>query len=181
MREYHQVDPRRPKVREQSTMVDILSRSPQLSQIVYKVDQLAKLNHSILKKLDPDLSRYCRVANCRDGILILTTDNPSVGHLLRFSKMDLLSSLREDPAFCHLKAIQTRVRPTEPIREVQKTIGGTISKWGRSIRNTIGKIETDPRFLKLSPDNSKMIKELANRLESSTLKQALLKLGSRTR
>jgi hypothetical protein len=99
---------------QQTTMVDILTRSPVLANIIYKVDQLAKLNRIVLKKLDSELARHCRVSNLREGILILTTSSPTTGHLLRFSEIDLLIALRTDPAFCHLKSIKTQVRPPEP-------------------------------------------------------------------
>lgn len=193
MSEYHQInpkDPANPKPSEQTTLVDILARSPKLAQIVNKVDQLAKLNSSILKKLDPDLSRYCRVANCRDGILILTTDNPSAGHLLRFAKMDLLDNLRQDPAFCHLKSIQTLVRPVEPKFKATESASRTKprlnDKLGQNKGKTMekegsqGKLEsTHPFSPKISSENCNTINNLASKLSSSNLKQALLKLGSR--
>src|ERR1700722_1515422 len=93
------------------SLANILTDSPILSEIVNKVDQLAKLNRIVHQKLDPELTKYCRVANLRDGILILSTSSPATGHLLRFAKAELLSTLRIEPQWCHLKSIKIHVRP----------------------------------------------------------------------
>jgi hypothetical protein len=142
----------------QST-VDILTRSPILAEIVYKVDQLAKLNRIIFTRLDPELARYCRVANCRDGILVLTTHSPATGHLLRFSEMDLLSTLRADPHFCHLKSIKTHVRPS-------------ITQYSASVKPAL----PEPW---LTPTGAEILRSAAKQVDCSNLKKALLKLASR--
>lgn len=96
---------------KECSLTNILTTSPILSQIVRKVDQLAQLNRIVHQKLDPALAKHCRVANYRDGILILTTHSSTTGHLLRFAKSELLSTLRAMPEWCHLKAIKIHVRP----------------------------------------------------------------------
>ena len=93
------------------SLIDILTTSPTLGEIVNKVEQLAKLNRIVQQKLDPQLKKHCRVANLREGILILSTPSPAFGNLLRFEKISLLTSLRTDPSLCHLKAIEIKVQP----------------------------------------------------------------------
>ncbi len=99
---------------QKCSMADILTTSPILSQIVNKVEQLAKLNRIVHEKCDPKLRNHCRVANYRDGILILTTDSAAVAHWLRFEKSELLTALRSLPEWCHLKSIKIHVRPKQP-------------------------------------------------------------------
>lgn len=93
------------------SLPEILSLSPHFGTIVHKIEQLSKLNRIVHQKLDQELAKHCRVANLRDGILVLTTTSPTYGHRLRFEQGILLTLLRADPAFCHLKSIQTRVQP----------------------------------------------------------------------
>ena len=103
---------------QKHSMVEILIISPILSQIVNKVEQLAKLNRIVHQKCNPELRKHCRVANYRDGILILTTHSSAVGHLLRFEKSELLTALRSLPEWCHLKSIKIHVRPKPPGSEI---------------------------------------------------------------
>lgn len=103
---------------QKHSMVEILTISPILSQIVNKVEQLAKLNRIVHQKCNPELRKHCRVANYRDGILILTTHSSAVGHLLRFEKSELLTALRSLPEWCHLKSIKIHVRPNPPGSEI---------------------------------------------------------------
>jgi hypothetical protein len=95
---------------KECSLANILTTSPILSQIVRKVDQLAQLNRIVHQKLDPALKTHCRVANYRDGVLILTTNTSATGHLLRFAKGELLTALRKEPEWCHLKSIKIHVR-----------------------------------------------------------------------
>ncbi|HXH54708.1 MAG TPA: DciA family protein [Gammaproteobacteria bacterium] len=103
---------------QKHSMIEILTISPILSQIVNKVEQLAKLNRIVHQKCNPELRKHCRVANYRDGILILTTHSSAVGHLLRFEKSELLTALRSLPEWCHLKSIKIHVRPNPPESEI---------------------------------------------------------------
>lgn len=139
------------------SMIDILSRSSALGKIVYKVDQLAKLNRTLLNKLDPELARHCRLANCREGIIILTTTSPATGHLLRFKELELLSALRADPDFCHLKSIKIQVRPADSAYTPSQTLPLPM----------------------LSVMGASTVRATAEEVESPSLRQALLRLSKR--
>jgi hypothetical protein len=103
---------------QKHSMIEILTTSPILSQIVNKVEQLAELNRIVHQKCNPELRKHCRVANYRDGILILTTHSSAIGHLLRFEKSELLTALRSLPEWCHLKSIKIHVRPNPSGSEI---------------------------------------------------------------
>lgn len=147
---------------QKHSLVEIITISPILSQIVHKVDQLAKLNRIVHQKCDPELRKHCRVANYRDGILILTTNSSTVGHLLRFSKSALLTALRSAPEWCHLKSIKIHVRPNpEDAREVSPTA------------NTLP-VPTLPLCI------AKDLKETALNIRYQPLQQALLRLSEKS-
>lgn len=129
---------------------EILSISPILREIVCKVEQLAKLNRQVLNKLEPQLAKHCRVANLKDGILILTTQSPTWGHQLRFASSDLLSALRAEPEWCGLKSIKIHVRPNEipTLDRVGSTIlsGPMLSPLGASYLQKTAETITDVRL-----------------------------------
>ncbi len=91
------------------SLQEILTQSSLLKDMTQKASKLVKLNQAVLKKLDPKLAPHCRVTNLRDGILILATHSPAFGHMLRFSEIELLSALRQEPEWCGLSSIQSRV------------------------------------------------------------------------
>ena len=140
------------------SLIEVLAKSPLFGEIVNKVELLAKLNRVVLEKLDPELRGHCRVANLRDGVLILTTTSPALGHQLRFATSDLLTSLRALPEWCHLKSIKTQVRSTyyaalPPIPEYPARI--------------------------LSKSNAEIVKASAQDINTAALKEALLRLSQR--
>ena len=91
------------------SFTNLLHQTAELRSFVTKIEQLEQINQIVTSKLDPSLSEHCQVANLRDGILILATTSPAWNHKLRFSSLDLLSSLRSDPRWSGLKSIEIRV------------------------------------------------------------------------
>ncbi len=147
---------------QKHSMVEILTISPILSQIVNKVEQLAKLNRIVHQKCDPELRKHCKVANYRDGILILTTHSSAVGHLLRFEKSELLTTLRSLPEWCHLKSIKIHVRPNPPGSEIAP----------------LAQEEPQSTALPLLPSRiAKDLKETALSINFPALQRALLRLA----
>ncbi len=139
-------------------MSDIFTTSPVLSRFVSKVEQLSKLNRAVLKKLDPTIASHCRVANLRDGILILTTHSPIWGHKLRFQGAELLSALRTEPTFCSIKSIQSQVIPKET-RETHSAALQALPKPS------------------MSPISAAVLQDAALDIESPKLKQSMLNLA----
>lgn len=87
----------------------LLQSNSDLRNFVAKVEHLEQINQIIASKLEPSLANNCRVANLRDGTLILATTSPAWNHKLRFSSLDLLTALRADPRWSGLKSIEIRV------------------------------------------------------------------------
>lgn len=91
------------------SFTSLLEGNYELQKVVSKVHHLEELNTLLASKLDPSFVNHCRVANLRDGILILATTSPAWNHKLRFSSLDLLSQLRAEPRWSGLKSIEIRV------------------------------------------------------------------------
>jgi len=140
------------------SLIEVIAKSPLFAEIVNKVELLAKLNRVVLEKLDPKLRGHCRVANLRDGILILTTTSPALGHQLRFATSDLLTSLRALPEWCHLKSIKIHVR--------------------LAYDAALPPSHPNPTPI-LSESNAEIIKASVQNINTAALKDALLRLSER--
>ena len=91
------------------SFTNLLQTAPNLYKLLDKLEQLNLLNSFVVAHLEPSLAAQCRVANLRDGILILSTTSPAWKHKLRFATLDLLSALRAHPKWSSLKAIEVRI------------------------------------------------------------------------
>lgn len=139
------------------SFTNLLQTTPELHKLVAKLDHLEQMNHVIASKLDPDLANHCRVANLRDGMLILATTSPAWNHKLRFSTLDLLSALRSDPRWSGLKSIDIRV----DYMSQDKTASPTKSK----------------RSKVLSAQSAEVIQQLANGVGNKKLSDSLNRLA----
>lgn len=124
-----------------------------LRHINEKVLLLKRLNSIWQQYLDNILIQHCKIANYRDGNLIIITDSSAWSMRLRYLIPDLLTKLRKHPEFYGLKNIEWFIQPVEEI----------ISK------------ATKPT-LKISSDNTEMIQCIAEGMENKQLQKALLKL-----
>ena len=77
----------------------MLQTSPVISDFCVKLEQLQQLQQAISNLLPPTIGNYCKVANLRNGVLVLTTNSPVWKHQLNFLKMDLLEQLRNSNTF----------------------------------------------------------------------------------
>lgn len=87
-----------------------LGNTPLLVTVQQKIIQLRQLNQALQALLPLPLPRWCRVANYRQGILVIETASASWLLRLRYEQMRLLSALRQQllPA---LAAIEFRINP----------------------------------------------------------------------
>jgi len=138
---------------------ELFNTSPILSELLKKVEQLTKLNRSVVNQLSPRLAHTCQVMSCQDGILKLSTSSPAWGHELRFAEAELLSKLRSSPEWRALKAVKTYVQPPQ-------------ESFSHAYRAPFPKptlTTTSAAYLKIAAENT----------TCSPLRTALLKLANR--
>lgn len=96
---------------------NVIQNSSDLGKLQKNAEKIAQLTKTIASKLDPELAKNCKVANLRQGFLILTTTSPAWKHKLRFLSVDLLESLRTDPRWAGLTGIEVIIDyPPEPVQ-----------------------------------------------------------------
>lgn len=143
------------------SFASLLAGTPELRNFTAKLDHLNQMNQVISSKLEPSLASHCHVANLRDGTLILATTSPAWNHKLRFSALDLLSTLRADPRWSGLKSIEIRVDYL-PNTE-------TASTMKRS------------KPITLSAASAQLIKQAADNISNPSLAEAMRRLALRDR
>ena len=94
-------------------------KSEVLSPILDRIDHLTKLNAFIKDYLEEPLVNYCRVANFRDGCLVIETDSAVWATQLRYLTPDLLNALRSKGNMPQLRSIKTHIQPSE-VSEAKK-------------------------------------------------------------
>ncbi|MCR3755490.1 MAG: hypothetical protein HNEKOMLI_00228 [Sodalis sp. Psp] len=81
-----------------------------LAQIQKRAVMLLKLNRAVRTLLPTLLRPWCRVANCRQNVIILETANASWKMRLRYEQTQLLSALRTH-ILPSLSSIDIRINP----------------------------------------------------------------------
>ncbi len=139
-------------------VTSLLRSTPDLQKFVTKLEQLEHINHYITTQLEPGLADNCRVANLRDGLLVLSTTSPAWHHKLRFATLDLLSVLRMNPLWSGLKSIEVRVDylPT-------------------TLHDTPANFKTTPSGI--SAQNAKLLRQTATHIRNEKLASAMTRLA----
>ncbi|WP_303901754.1 DUF721 domain-containing protein [Thiohalomonas denitrificans] len=74
---------------------------------------LIRLEQQVIGCLDAKLASHCRVANVKNGILVLQVDTPAWAGRLRQQAPKLVAQLRETGEFASIEQIRVTVRPVE--------------------------------------------------------------------
>lgn len=138
---------------------NLLSGTPELQKFVSKLQHLEQINNYLSAHLDPQLAPHCRVANMRDGALVISTTSPAWNHKLRFAALDILSLLRANPLWSGLKSIEVRVDYLNPIDHNTPTNFRTSSP--------------------VSTKNAKLIQQTATYIANEKLSNSLKRLALR--
>jgi hypothetical protein len=128
---------------------------PNLSQ---KIAQLQRLNELWQKYIEMKLAKHSRVANWREGRLVIEVDSANWATHLRYSLPELLIKLKTEKELAELKYIEWYIRPVET---------AAIKKQAR-------------KPAPISLENSQLITDAATHIEHDKLKQVLLALAKRT-
>lgn len=134
-----------------------LNSSDPLRHLARAARDLNELQQMLAKNAPPELTEACRVKRLRDGILFISADNAAVATQLRQLTPRLLNCYQEQRT--EVTSIRIDVQVTNP---PQRPRTGS---------------EKNP----LSIETIENIQSLADRLEASPLKDALIRLAARNR
>lgn len=135
----------------------VLSQSEGLvPQLMARARELQRLEKVVLDRLPQALQAHCRMANLREGTLVLQADSPVWGARLRYSVPNLLRELSRTGGMPRVKRIEILVRPT---------------------RVTLVRHRNEPR--RLGARSALLLREVAASTEDPDLRRAWTKLASR--
>lgn len=139
-----------------------------LRNVQQRAVALLKLNRAVKALLPAPLQPWCRVANFRQGILILETGNASWMMRLRYEQSSLLSALRAE-ILPSLAAIDIRINPSLMAEMAIKTAKEEINQ----------EVMADPAHpaRKLSAESAAQLESLAER-SPEKLKAKLKRLAA---
>jgi len=136
------------------TAIKLNSSNQTLQQLVKKAERLLDLNQRLLEQLATPLKEHCKLANWRNGCLVIETDSAVWATQLRYSSPDLLERLRKIPEFYGLCSIHCYIRPAVSVADAE--VHSSMS---------------------LSPENAELIAATASGIEDKALSSALQRLA----
>lgn len=139
-------------------------KSP-LHSVQQRATALLKLNRAVKGLLPAQLHPWCRVANYRQGILVLETANASWMMRLRYEQSTLLSALRAQ-ILPSLSAIDIRINPSLMAKAEAATQ-----------KSSVVEQEKQEVFRQLSPQSADVLRGVAER-SPEKLKKALERLAA---
>lgn len=131
-----------------------------LQTLLSKVKAIETLNDTLRPLLDPALQNYCRVANLSNGVLIVLSANAAAASELRYQAADVIKKLHKNHALKHIREIQVKVRPAQPVNVMR----GPVTKAPQKPAN-------------LSPESAEILIAMAETIEDETLREAMLRIA----
>ncbi len=148
------------------TLFDDAGAQGMLQNVQQRATALLRLNRAVRSILPAQLHPWCRVANFRQGILVLETANASWLMRLRYEQATLLSALRAQ-ILPSLTSIDIRINPT-------LAAIGKDSVQENSIQSRSGQFEVNRE---LSEQSAEALREVAKR-SPDKLRAAIERLAS---
>lgn len=88
-------------------VLEVASRDPHLGRLLAKAQRLQRLEAHLRRALSPELAAQIRVADLRNGLLVLGAPSPGAASRLRYAKADIVKALGAD---CSKEVREVRVR-----------------------------------------------------------------------
>ncbi|MFQ5488044.1 MAG: DUF721 domain-containing protein [Gammaproteobacteria bacterium] len=122
-----------------------------------RCEQLKQLDRLVRKHLPEALREHCRVANLRDGELVLQTESPAWSAMLRYQLPSLLKRLQAVDGIPPLHHIRLTVMPASGAVQLRR--------------------QQPVMPLRMAPATALLIATLAESLEDAALRASLLRLA----
>lgn len=90
-------------------MFEVASRDPHLSALLTKAARLQQLEAHLRRALPPELAARVRVADLRDGLLVLSAPTPAAASRLRYAKPGIVKALGGECSKEEVREVKVRV------------------------------------------------------------------------
>ena len=131
-----------------------------LRSLFAKIKLLKALNAKVSGILDPDLGKYCQVANLVENRLVLMAANGSIATHLRFQTPDLLKQFKTEPLLANIRYIQCKVCPPSSL-------------------HTPSSVAPQRIVQPLSEETAAVVADMAMSLEDPGLREVMERIASR--
>lgn len=145
---------------EPEILTSIFTKTSSLSQIQERINALSKLTYAVNELLPSPLKQQCRIANYRQGVLVIQVSSASWLTRLKYEQSNLLSTLRQK-LLPSLSSIQYQIDPNMTVK---------VSQQVDSVKNV-------PILGVMTPESAMCLYALAESAPDS-LKKQLIKLAN---
>lgn len=143
---------------------DFLEHDGRDLRIVFtKIAILDELNHKVQAYLDPNIGKYCQVANMSNGKLTLLAANGSIATQIRFQSIDLVKKFKQNPALKHINAVECKVRVSQA--PMPERLASHPSK----------------QMAGLSPETAEMMSAIAETISDPKLSAVMARIATRVK
>jgi hypothetical protein len=138
---------------EQKMIFDSIGSTPVLKDLVAKAELHQQAESQILSALPADLLGGTRFVSCKEGELVLSTDNAGRASQIRFRQHEIMASLRDNELFRFV--------------------------WKLKVKVQLPRYQEKPPLRKttLSKENAQLLKEEAGHTKDKKLREVLEKLA----
>jgi hypothetical protein len=98
------------------TSTEQLIQSAGFGKIQQHAQKIAQANQAVSSILAPNVAKMCRVANIRDGYLLIEASSAAIKMKLDYDRLYLLSQLRGQ-GFANLMSVEIKVNPSLYLNE----------------------------------------------------------------
>lgn len=136
----------------------LLGKKGEVEHLVTQTNELKRLTRLLQAELNPSLAPHCQVARLKPPHLTIVVDSPAWSTRLRFQSTGLLRQLAKKHHIFHgVTDIEIKIYPAR----LQRRIPPSVTRH-------------------ISPGAATVISDMANSIDDPELKQALLRLASRS-
>lgn len=132
-----------------------------LKTVFAKINLLEQLSHKVLACLEPEIAKYCQVANLVESKLTLIVANGSIATQIRFQTQDLIKKLHQHPMLKAVRFVECKVRPAQ-----------------NQLSNRLTTNQSSNMGL-LTPETGEMICAMAETIEDEKLREIMVRIGKR--
>ncbi len=139
---------------------ELLQRNREVKSLTERARKLQELQRALQLSLPSMLADYCQIQRFENGVLFLDAASGAAATQLRFIQQQLVSRLKQSPAFRELDRINIRVQSTEkPSRRRKSRQANPVSAENRQLLTDTADSISDPALAESLRNLAKTLKE----------------------